>query len=41
VEGFELQVLQGAESLLAQHTVNYVVAECTFGGEPQQRKMLK
>lgn len=41
VEGFELQVLQGAESLLAKCNVNYVVAECTFGGEPRQRQMLK
>uniref|UniRef100_A0A383V9J7 Methyltransferase FkbM domain-containing protein n=1 Tax=Tetradesmus obliquus TaxID=3088 RepID=A0A383V9J7_TETOB len=41
VEGFELQVLEGSESLLATHNVNYVVAECTFGGEPRQRQMLK
>jgi hypothetical protein len=41
VEGFELQVLEGSESLLAKYHVNYVVAEYTFGGEPRQRKMLK
>jgi hypothetical protein len=41
VEGFELQVLEGAQSLLAKYNVNYVVAECTFGGEPRQRQMLK
>jgi hypothetical protein len=41
VEGFELQVLQGAESLLAKYKANYVVAECTFGGEARQRQMLK
>jgi hypothetical protein len=41
VEGFELQVLEGSQSLLAQYNVNYVVAECTFGGEPRQRQMLK
>jgi FkbM family methyltransferase len=28
VEGFELQVLQGAEKLLAQHRVHYILAEC-------------
>ncbi|WIA35984.1 hypothetical protein OEZ86_004361 [Tetradesmus obliquus] len=41
VEGFELQVLEGSESLLSMHKVNYVVAECTFGGEGRQRQMLK
>jgi hypothetical protein len=41
VEGFELQVLEGARSLLAKYNVNYVVAECTFGGEPRQRQMLR
>jgi hypothetical protein len=41
VEGFELQVLEGAAGLLAKHRVNYILAACTFGGAPRQRKMLK
>ncbi|WIA43697.1 hypothetical protein OEZ86_010128 [Tetradesmus obliquus] len=41
VEGFELQVLQGADSLLTKHRVNYILTACTFGGAPRQRQMLK
>ncbi|KAF6251798.1 S-adenosyl-L-methionine-dependent methyltransferase [Scenedesmus sp. NREL 46B-D3] len=41
VEGFELQVLEGAALLLTKHRVNYILAACTFGGAPRQRKMLK
>uniref|UniRef100_A0A383VZ11 Methyltransferase FkbM domain-containing protein n=1 Tax=Tetradesmus obliquus TaxID=3088 RepID=A0A383VZ11_TETOB len=31
VEGFELQVLQGAEGLLQRHVVRYILAECNTG----------
>lgn len=41
VEGFEQQVLLGAEGLLKKYNVHYIVAECTFGGEPKQREFLK
>jgi hypothetical protein len=41
VGGFEMQVLQGAESLLAKHNVSYVAAKCAFGGEARQREILK
>ncbi|WIA23238.1 hypothetical protein OEZ85_000010 [Tetradesmus obliquus] len=41
VEGFELQVLQGADSLLTKHRVNYILTACTFGGAPRQRQMLQ
>ncbi|WIA33897.1 hypothetical protein OEZ86_006996 [Tetradesmus obliquus] len=36
-----MQVLQGSESLLAKHNVNYVVAECIFGTDAHRRQMLK
>ncbi|KAF6266449.1 hypothetical protein COO60DRAFT_454016 [Scenedesmus sp. NREL 46B-D3] len=43
VEGFELQVLQGAESLLAKHRVQYILAECNtaIGGADNQIQYLQ
>lgn len=41
VEGFEQQVLLGAEGLLKKYNVAYIVAECTFGGDEKRRGFLK
>ncbi|KAF8057927.1 Serine/threonine-protein phosphatase PP1 isozyme 1 [Scenedesmus sp. PABB004] len=43
VEGFELQVLEGAAGLLAEHAVWYIMAECNGGiiGREGQQKYLR
>lgn len=43
VEGFELQVLQGAEGLLQLHRVRYILAECNTDivGHDSQIKYLQ
>ncbi|WIA15478.1 hypothetical protein OEZ85_002118 [Tetradesmus obliquus] len=43
VEGFELEVLQGAQGLLQQHNVWYIMAECNVGiiGRDGQHRFLR
>ena len=43
VEGYELEVLQGAQQLLTKHTVKYIMAECNYGiiGQAGKDKYLR
>jgi FkbM family methyltransferase len=43
VEGYELEVLQGAKELLSHHTVKYIMAECNTGiiGDAGKDKYLR